>query len=82
MDNSTKWTWFKSLPIWLRVVIAALVAALAVFSSMSVVSCGTTRAVVSNRAEATTTTIKISTNNPTSVETSPDVKLEVLPDGD
>lgn len=81
MDKQTIWTWFKSLPIWLRVVIGFLFAALAVFSSMGLSSCGTTRAVVTNRAEQTTTTIKISTNNPTSVETSPDVSLELIPNG-
>lgn len=81
MDKQSIWTWFKSLPIWLRVVIGFLFAALAVFSSMGLSSCGTTRAVVTNRAEQTTTTIKISTNNPTSVETSPDVSLELIPNG-
>lgn len=81
MDKQSIWTWFKSLPIWLRVVIGFLFAALAVFSSLGLSSCGTTRAVVTNRAEQTTTTIKISTNNPTSVETSPDVSLELIPNG-
>lgn len=79
MDFKTIWTWFKSLPIWLRVVIGFLFAALAVFSSLAVSSCGSTRAVVTNRAEQTTTTIRISTNNPTSVDVSPDVDLTVFP---
>ena len=42
-------------------------------------SCGTTRAVVTNRAESTTTTIKITTNNPTEVNTTPDVDLSLTP---
>lgn len=79
MDSKTVWTWFKSLPIWLRIVIGFLFAALAVFSSLAVSGCGTTRAVVTNRADQTTTTIKISTNNSTSVEASPDIDLSVTP---
>lgn len=79
MDTKTVWTWFKSLPIWLRVVIGFLFAALAVFSSLGLSSCGTTRAVVTNRAEQTTTSIRITTNNPTSVDASPDVDLTLTP---
>lgn len=79
MDKQTIWTWFKSLPIWLRIVIGFLFAALAVFSSMGLSGCGTTRAVVTNRAEQTTTTIRISTSNPTTVDASPDVDLNVSP---
>lgn len=79
MDFNSFWTWFKSKPVWLRAVISVLLAALAVFGSISLSSCGTTRAVVTNRAEATTTTIKITTNNPTSVDASPDVDLSLTP---
>lgn len=38
-------------------------------------SCGTTRAVVHNGASGTTTEIKITTNNPTSVSASPNVSF-------
>lgn len=41
----------------------------------SMTSCGTTRAVVHNGATGTTTEIKITTNNPTSVTTTPNVQL-------
>lgn len=51
---------------------------IAVIAYFSVSACGTTRAVVTNRAEQTTTTIKITTNNPTSVNASPDVDVDVL----
>lgn len=39
-------------------------------------SCGTTRAVVHNGATGTTTEIKITTNNPTSVTATPNVDLK------
>lgn len=38
-------------------------------------SCGTTHAVVRNGATGTTTEIRITTNNPTSVDASPNVSL-------
>lgn len=38
-------------------------------------SCGTTRAVVHNGTDSAVTTITISTNNPTSVQASPNVSL-------
>lgn len=38
-------------------------------------SCGTTHAVVRNGASGTTTEIRITTNNPTSVDASPNVSL-------
>lgn len=54
--------------------ITALIALLYIFCS-----CGTTRAVVRNSADNTTTTISITTNNPTSVQASPDVQLKMVP---
>lgn len=80
MDLNSFWTWFKSKPVWLRAVISVLLAALAVFGSMSISSCGLTRATVTNRADGTTT-ISISTSNPTSVNASPNVDLKLIPDG-
>lgn len=37
--------------------------------------CGTTKAIVKNGADGTTTEIKITTNNPTSVTATPNVSL-------
>lgn len=48
-------------------------------STILLSSCGGTRAVVTNRADSTTTTISITTSNPTTVDVSPDVNLSVTP---
>lgn len=77
MENFTKFLkWLKTLPLWMRAVILALLAALSFFVSMGFTSCGTTRAVVHNGASGTSTEIKITTNNPTSVTASPSVELK------
>lgn len=56
-----------------RAVLAAIVA---FATAMLTSSCGsTTRAVVQNRADSTTTSVTITTNNPTSWTVSPDVEL-------
>lgn len=68
--------WLQSLPLWMRSVVLALLAALAFFVSMGFTSCGTTRAVVHNGADGTSTEIRITTNNPTSVTASPNVELK------
>lgn len=68
-------TWLKSFPIWLRAIALLCIAGLALIASMAMTSCGTTRAVVHNSANGTSTEIKITTNNPTSVDVSPNVKL-------
>lgn len=68
--------WLKPLPLWLRAVVLALLAALALIASMSLSACGTTRAVVHNGATGTSTEIRITTNNPTSVTASPNVELK------
>lgn len=67
------WNKIKSFPLWIRAVVLVLVAAFAFFMS---VGCGVTRAVVHNGATGTTTEIKISTSNPTTVTASPNVKFE------
>lgn len=63
---------FKNAPKWTRIVVYVAVAIIAL---MSLFACGTTRAVVHNGATGTTTEIKITTNNPTSVHTSPNIQL-------
>lgn len=74
--------WLQTLPIWLRAVVLVLISALVLIFSMSFVSCGTTRAVVHNGANGTSTEIKITTNNPTSVTASPNVKFNFTDDVD
>lgn len=77
METITKiFAWLKTLPIWLRAIVLALIAALVLIFSTGFVSCGTTRAVVHNGASGTATEIKITTNNPTSVTASPNVELK------
>lgn len=77
MENLTKlFKWLQTLPIWLRAVVLVLIVALTFIASMSLTACGTTRAVVHNGATGTSTEIKITTNNPTSVTASPNVELK------
>lgn len=68
-------SWLKTLPLWLRAIVLVLIASLVLIVSMSMSACGTTRAVVHNGAHGTSTEIKITTNNPTSVTTTPNVSL-------
>lgn len=76
MENLSKlWVWIKTLPIWLRAIVLFLVASLAFIMSMAFVSCGITRAVVHNGANGTSTDIRITTSNPTTVTASPNVQL-------
>lgn len=60
-------------------IISLVTLVLGIIGTLCFSSCGTTRAVVRNSANNTTTTIKISTNNPTSVTASPDVELNSTP---
>lgn len=77
MENASKFiSWLKSLPVWLRAVVLALVAGLLLIASISFSACGLTRAVVHNGANGTSTEIRITTNNPTSVSASPNVTLK------
>lgn len=77
MENTQKFMlWLKTLPVWLRAIVLALVAALVLIASMSLSACGTTRAVVRNGADGTSTEIRITTNNPTSVTASPNVSFK------
>lgn len=52
-----------------RLIITALL-------SLSLASCGVTKATIMKPAEGTTTTVTITTNNPITTNTSPDVHLE------
>lgn len=60
-------TWLK----WSLVLLAAIM-----FAVHLLTSCGATRASVVNRATGTTTEVRITTNNPTSVKLSPNVKID------
>lgn len=74
MENLKKLlSWLKTYPIWVRSVILLLVCALLVL--MTLTACGVTRATVHNGATGTTTEIKITTNNPTSVQVDPNTSL-------
>ena len=58
---------------WISIIAIAIALAA---SAIGLTSCGTTRAVVHNGASGTTTEIRITTNNPTSVTASPNVQLK------
>lgn len=76
MENFEKlWIWLKTLPLWLRSIVLLIIAALALIASMNLSACGVTRAIVHNGAKGTSTEIKITTNNPTTVSTTPNVTV-------
>lgn len=64
-------------PKWVKIVVSVLLSLLcAVSIFLSLTSCGAvTRATVRNTADGTSTSVTISTNNPTSWTVSPDVDL-------
>ncbi len=67
----------QALLEFLRALLAAIVA---LVTALTASSCGaTTRAVITNRADSTTTTVTITTNNPTNWTVSPDVNLQNNP---
>lgn len=68
-------SWLITKPVWVKVLSVIVVMILAIIMFFSATSCGVTRATVRNGAHSTTTTISITTNNPTSVTTTPDVDL-------
>lgn len=58
---------------FLRAILAAIVA---LVTALTASSCGaTTRAVITNRADSTQTTVSITTNNPTNWNVSPDTDV-------
>lgn len=80
MDMNKFIGWLNKLPLWLRAIVLVLVAALVLIASISMSSCGITRAVVRGTAEGNVTEIKITTNNPTTVDASPNVSLSSRPE--
>lgn len=72
----TFFSWLKTLPMWLRPIVLALILGLVLIASMSLSACGsTTRATVRNNAEGTQTEVKITTSNPSTIQVSPNVSL-------
>lgn len=69
------WDWIKSLNLWQKIVSVIALAVLALIALMSTSACGVTRATVTNKAQNTATEVKITTSNPTTVTTTPNVNL-------
>lgn len=79
MENlDDRWKWFKSVPVWLRVVVVILISALVVIFSAT--SCGASKSTVRvyNRADSTTTTISVSNGDggSTTVNVSPNLQID------
>lgn len=69
-------TWLRSAPVWAKICLPLLLAALIVVLLLT--SCGSTvRATVTNRAEGVTTTLSVTTNNPSSVTVNPDTDVKL-----
>lgn len=82
MDMIDLWktllSWLKSAPVWSKICFPLLLAALAIVVLLS--SCGSTvRATISNKAEGVSTTVSITTSNPTSVTVTPDTDVNYKP---
>lgn len=71
-------TWLSSAPVWAKISLPLLLAVLAILILLA--SCGSTvRATVTNRAEGVTTTVSVTTNNPSTVNVSPDTDVKFNP---
>lgn len=79
MDNiiSILKNFLNTLPKWAKVIVSVIIGILVGFYAFfTLCSCGSTvRATISNRAEGVTTTVSITTSNPTSVTVSPDTSV-------
>lgn len=80
MNNNIDLTKLRNLlssaPKWIKILVSVLAGALCALGLFLCVSCGSTaKALIRNNAEATTTTVTITTNNPSNIEVSPDVSL-------
>ena len=66
----------SSAPKWIKISVSVLAGILCAIALFLCVSCGSTaKALIKNNAEATTTTVTITTNNPSNIEVSSDVSL-------
>lgn len=84
MENFTKlWTWIKTLPVWLRAIVLALVAVLALIASMSFCACGTPKTVATvqnvNPNSSVTVTMTVSNSTSSSVDTNATPSLDISP---
>lgn len=70
-------SWLITQPVWVRILSVIVIMILSIMVLFSASSCGVTRATIRNNADSTTTSITITTNNPTSVTTTPDVDLNL-----
>ena len=79
MDTNKFLSWLKTLPIWLRAVVLALLAALVLIASTSLSACGTpkTVATVQNVNPNSTVTVTMSVSNSTTSSTSTDATPSV-----
>lgn len=64
MENKEVKDFLKSLPLWLRILVLVI---LGVCAAFALNSCANTKAVVRSNADQTTSSITITTNNPTNV---------------
>ena len=74
MENLKKFfEWSKKLPFWIRAVLYALVAAVALIASLSMSACGTPKTVATvqnvNPNSSVTVTMTVSNSTTSSVET-------------
>lgn len=68
-------TWMRSAPVWAKILLPLLVSVMVAVYLLT--SCGSTvRATVTNRAEGVTTTVSVTTNNPSSVTVNPDTDVQ------
>lgn len=70
--------WMTSLPTSGKVICTIITTLVSILLLFCACSCGQTRA-VARTSDRGVTTITITTNNPTSVEASPDVDLNLTP---
>lgn len=71
----------RKIIIWIvghkKVILTFLAALLALLCAIfNITACGVTKAIVRNNADSTTTTITVSTSNPTTVQVDPNVSIK------
>lgn len=71
----------KKILLWIvghkKVIFSFLAALFALLCAIfNITACGVTKAIVRNNADSTTTTITVSTSNPTTVQVDPNVSIK------
>lgn len=73
------WSWLCSLPLWMRAVVLAMVAALLLIVSMSFTACGTPKTIATvqnvNPNSSVTVTMTVSNTNTTTPSVDTDIPL-------